>query len=83
MTPMCRASWLSRMGAVDGRPIVIRQELCLEDDSLAGRASDGAGAARDFVGWMGLVAAVDALVRGNSPAAAPDSPRVVEGGAAS
>jgi hypothetical protein len=48
---------------VEGRPIVIRLELRLEDDALTGRASDGAGAARDFVGWMGLVAAIDALVR--------------------
>jgi hypothetical protein len=43
--------------AVDGRPMVTRLELQLEDDSLTGRASDGAGGAREFVGWMGLVAA--------------------------
>src|SRR5215218_5911695 len=35
------------MGGVGGRPIVIRLELDLEDDSLTDRASDGAGAATD------------------------------------
>jgi hypothetical protein len=71
------------MGGVDGRPIVIRLELRLEDDSLTGRASDGAGAAREFVGWLGLVAAIDALVRGNAPAAAADSKGSGDGEAAS
>jgi hypothetical protein len=42
---------------------------------LTDRASDGAGAAREFVGWMGLVAAIDGLVRGDAPATAPDSRR--------
>jgi hypothetical protein len=65
--------------AADGRLIVIRLELRLEDDSLTGRASDGAGAAREFVGWMGLLAAIDALVREDSPAA--DSRRAGHGGA--
>jgi hypothetical protein len=48
---------------VKGRPIVIRLEPRLEDNSLTGRARGGAGATREFVGWMGLVAAIDALVR--------------------
>jgi hypothetical protein len=65
------------------QPIVIRLELRREDDSLTGRASGGAGAAREFVGWMGLVAAIDALVQGSSPAAAADSPNGRAGGAAS
>lgn len=46
--------------------IVIRLELHLDDESLTGRASDGT-AAREFVGWMGLVAAIDALLPGNPP----------------
>lgn len=44
------------------RTIVIRLELHPHNDSLSGRASDASGAAHEFVGWMGLVAAVDALV---------------------
>jgi hypothetical protein len=46
----------------------IRLELCLLGYSLSGRASDHHGATREFVGWVGLVAAVDALVRGGAPA---------------
>jgi hypothetical protein len=49
--------------------IVIRLELHLAGDSLTGRASDGTQAAREFVGWMGLVAAIDGLLPGNAPVA--------------
>lgn len=52
---------------VDPQTIVLRLELHLADESLTGRASDGAGTAKEFVGWLGLVAAIDALVPGNSP----------------
>jgi hypothetical protein len=51
--------------------VVIRLELHLDGDSLTGRASDGAGAAREFVGWLGLVAAIDALLAGTAPAPPP------------
>jgi len=44
--------------------VVIRLELHPDDESVSGRASAGSGAVREFVGWMGLVAAIDALVRG-------------------
>jgi hypothetical protein len=53
---------------VDGQTVVIRLELKPDHDSLTGRASDASGAVREFVGWMGLVAAIDALVPGSSPA---------------
>jgi hypothetical protein len=52
---------------VSGETVVIRLELQPSDDSLRGRASDASGAARDFVGWVGLVAAIDALVPGGPP----------------
>jgi hypothetical protein len=69
---------------VDGRTVVIRLELQLADDSLTGRASDGSGAAGEFVGWMGGVAAIDALVRGAAPApAAPDSSGAADEGESS
>jgi len=62
------------MGMVDGKTVIIRLELRLAGDSLTGRASDGTGAARDFAGWLGLVAALDALVAGApSVPGAPDS----------
>jgi hypothetical protein len=53
---------------VDRQTVVIRLELQPDHDSVSGRASDASGAAREFVGWMGLVAAIDALVPGSSPA---------------
>jgi hypothetical protein len=52
---------------VDRQTVVIRLELHPADGSVTGRASDASGAAREFVGWMGLVAAIDALVPGSSP----------------
>jgi hypothetical protein len=53
---------------VTGETVVIRLELQPSDDSLRGRASDANGTRRDFVGWVGLVAAIDALVPGGPPA---------------
>jgi hypothetical protein len=73
---MCRAPASSRIRAVDRQTVVIRLELHLDDESLTGRASDGSGTAREFVGWLGLVAAIDALVPGNSPA--PRAPASIE-----
>ena len=47
---------------MDSKAISIHLELRVGDDeSLTGRASC-AGAARDFAGWLGLVATIDALV---------------------
>jgi hypothetical protein len=75
---MCRAPASSSIAAtVDHPRVVIRLELHPTEDSLSGRASDGSGTAREFVGWMGLVAAIDALLPASSPAlggAAPSSP---------
>ena len=47
--------------------VVIRLELHPAEGSVSGRASDASGVAHEFVGWMGLVAAIDALVPGSSP----------------
>lgn len=51
----------------------IRLELLVTEDSLSGRASGRDGQARDFYGWVGLVGAIDALVRGNQPTDALDA----------
>jgi hypothetical protein len=48
-------------GRVDDRTVVIGLELHLSGDSLTGRATGGTGEVRDFAGWLGLVAAIDAL----------------------
>jgi FAD/FMN-containing dehydrogenase len=42
--------------------ISIALELSLSGDSLSGRATNGAAATREFSGWIGLLAAVDALL---------------------
>lgn len=56
---------------MDRKTIVIRLELHPDADSVRGRASAASGAVREFVGWMGLVAAIDALIsaldEGESP----------------
>jgi hypothetical protein len=81
---MCRTPGWSRIGVVDRQTVVIRLELQRADDALTGRASDGGGAAREFVGWMGLVAAIDALVRGAAHApTAPDSSGAADEGESS
>ena len=62
------------------RTAVIRLELHLADDSLTGHASDGTGSTRDFVGWMGLLSAIDTLLDGNAPMpTAPSSVSDLEG----
>ncbi len=47
--------------------ITITLELRVAGDTLTGRAVDGSGASRSFSGWLGLVAALDALVPSISP----------------
>jgi hypothetical protein len=46
--------------------ISISLELRLTGDSLAGRARNGTGADREFIGWIGLLAAIDALTSANA-----------------
>lgn len=61
---------------MDDEPVVIRLELRLAGDSVTGRASGDGGVAHDFVGRLGLLAAIDALLdvptSGSEPA---DDPR--------
>jgi len=42
--------------------VLVRLEIEAEGNSLAGLVRDGSGAARAFSGWLGLVAAIDALL---------------------
>lgn len=37
-------------------------------DSITGRVSDASGRATDFVGWLGLAGAIEALSSGRRPA---------------
>jgi len=49
-------------GAVKKQPLTINLSLDVEDDCLTGLASDGNGGRREFSGWLGLLAAIDALL---------------------
>jgi len=42
--------------------LTITVELQLGADAFTGHASDHLGAARDFSGWLGLIAAMDELI---------------------
>jgi hypothetical protein len=52
---------------MDDETVVLHLELSLAGDSLTGRASDGHGAAREFDGRLGLLAAIDELVAASPP----------------
>jgi hypothetical protein len=58
-----RSRMLVRMSE---QTISISLELRLTGDSLAGRARNGTGADREFTGWIGLLAAIDALTSSNA-----------------
>jgi hypothetical protein len=55
-----------RTGAPGNQSPVISIELCLDGSMPAGVATGPDGAARDFTGWVGLMAAVDALAEGEA-----------------
>ena len=59
---MRRAPAWPMLLAMESTRVHISLELDLEGDTLSGQASDGAGSERDFLGWLGLVAAIDALL---------------------
>jgi hypothetical protein len=59
---MCPWAGSARVGTVDAGTMTICLELHLDGDLPTGRASDGSGGEKDFAGWLGLVAAVDALL---------------------
>ncbi|MFN8132873.1 MAG: hypothetical protein U0R70_15115 [Solirubrobacteraceae bacterium] len=60
------------------RHIQIRLDLELSGDGLTGLATDG-NATRRFSGWLGLIAALDAMVRDEAAAApAPITPNPPE-----
>ena len=43
----------------------ISLELNLDGEALSGLATDGNGARREFTGWIGLIAALEALITPN------------------
>ena len=56
------AEGFSDADGVTKRDIAISLDLHLEHDCLTGRARNGGGPAREFSGWVGLVATIDSLL---------------------
>lgn len=61
-----RGGW-GRLLTVDRPAVTIQLEIQPVDNSVRGSAVDPAGTRREFAGWMGLVAALDTLLRGDEP----------------
>lgn len=47
---------------METKKVTISLELDVLEDTLSGRARNCSGGERDFLGWLGLVAAIDALL---------------------
>ena len=47
---------------VKNEPLTINLRLDASEDCLTGLATDGNGGRREFCGWLGLLAAIDALL---------------------
>jgi hypothetical protein len=61
------------LAGMESQTTSISLELQLAGDSLTGRARCSAGRRRDFVGWLGLMAAIDALLSGPDQAEAAEA----------
>jgi hypothetical protein len=57
----------------DARRIHIDLDLRIDGDEVEGRAAADGAPARDFSGWVGLLAALDALTA-TAPGPAPEAP---------
>ena len=60
--------------AVDDASITVTLELRIDGEWLSGRAVGGDGEAVGFDGWLGLLAALDALVQTTSAASSGREP---------
>lgn len=59
----------------DDRKLRIALELDLHGDEVRGTARSDGSPAREFTGWLGLIAALDAIVAAPPPPPPPDAPR--------
>jgi hypothetical protein len=57
---------------VDETTISIQLDLCIACDSLSGTLVDAAGRQADFLGRVGLLAAIEEVVRSAIPSPEPD-----------
>ena len=53
--------------AMERTSVTVTLELRIAGECISGSASDGAGAYREFAGWLGLIAAIDALTQPIAP----------------
>ncbi len=53
---------MAESGGMDGTNTAISLEMHLAGDCLTGTATSAAGVERPFRGWLGLIAAIDALL---------------------
>jgi hypothetical protein len=60
---------------VTHRDVSIHLQLSVEGDEVAGRASTPGGPGRDFAGWIGMFAAIDALAAPDAGGLGGRSPR--------
>jgi hypothetical protein len=59
-----------KLAGMKGERRSIWLEVCFEDGSPSGHAVAGGGATRGFAGWLGLMAAVEALAGEDAPSPA-------------
>ena len=62
---------------MDGKTVSIELEVDVESE-ISGLARNGAGPARPFSGWLGLMGVIDALLDGDSSAGRPTTPPSTE-----
>ena len=62
LSSMCGGSGWPNLAAMDGTTTAISLEMHLAGDCLTGTATSAAGVERPFCGWLGLIAAIDALL---------------------
>ena len=59
---MCRGACRSMLRPMSVQTVRIVLDVRLDGEEISGHASDGVGQAKPFLGWLGLIAALDGLV---------------------
>jgi hypothetical protein len=59
---MCGRLRRSMLAAMQANCVSISLRVALQDDTPAGRVSDGCGSEREFFGWLELIGTIDALL---------------------
>ena len=72
---MCGPSGWPNLAAMDAPHTAISLEVRLAGDCLTGTATSATGVERPFSGWLGLIAAIDALLPPDSATPTPTEER--------